>query len=51
MVKLVDWMKQVAEICVKTEGEEMISDYQEEIKKIREEVRALAVKFPVPGVK
>lgn len=51
MAKLADWMKQVAEICVKTKGEEMISDYQEELKQIRDEVKTLAVKFPVPGVK
>ena len=50
MVTLAKWMKEVAEICVKAGSEEKLSDYEKELEKIRGEVKALALKFPVPGV-
>ena len=50
IVKLADWMKQVADICVKAGSEEKLGEYQEELDKIAEEVKALALKFPVPGI-
>ncbi len=50
MVKLADWMKTVADICVKAKTEDKLSDYADELGKIREEVRKIALKFPVPGI-
>ncbi|MBR3252474.1 serine hydroxymethyltransferase [Candidatus Saccharibacteria bacterium] len=50
MKKLAGWMKQVAEICVKAGSEEKLGEYQEELDKIAEEVKGLALKFPVPGI-
>ena len=45
------WMKQVLDICVKAGDETKLDDYAEELDAIREEVRALALQFPVPGIK
>ena len=45
------WMKQVLDICVKAGDEAKLDDYAEELGAIREEVRALALQFPVPGIK
>ena len=50
MIKLADWMKTVADICVKAETEDRLSDFADELGKIREDVRAIALKFPVPGI-
>ena len=50
MKKLAGWMKQVADICVKAGLEEKLSEYQKDLNKIGEEVKALALKFPVPGI-
>ena len=50
MIKLADWMKQVADICVKAAAEEKLGEYQAELDKIAEEVKALALKFSVPGI-
>lgn len=50
MKTLAGWMKQVVEICAKAGEEEKLDEYQEELGKIREEVRELALKFPVPGI-
>lgn len=43
-------MKKVADICVEAETEEKLPDYAAELETIRSEVRALALKFPVPGI-
>lgn len=51
MVKLADWMKTVADICVKAETEENLASYNKELSKVREEVRKLSLSFPVPGIK
>ena len=45
------WMKQVLDICVKAGDEAKLDDYAEELGAIREEVRMLALQFPVPGIK
>lgn len=50
MKTLAGWMKKVADICVKAGDEDKLDDYKTELDAIREEVRALALKFPVPGI-
>ena len=50
MKKLAGWMKQVADICVKAKEDAKLVDYKAELDKIREEVRKLALKFPVPAI-
>ena len=51
-MKLVaDWMKRVADICVKAKTEDGLDKYMEELGAIREEVRKLALKFPLPCCK
>ncbi len=47
---LAGWMKQVAEICVKAGDEAGLEKHAEELAAIREEVRDLALQFPVPGI-
>ena len=52
MVKIADWMKRVADICVKIgDDEEKLEDKacQKQLQPIREEVRALALDFPLPA--
>ena len=50
MKTLAGWMKKVADICVKAGDEEKLADYKGELDAIREEVRELSLKFPVPGI-
>lgn len=50
MKTLAGWMKKVADICVKAGEEDKLDDYKDELGAIREEVRELALKFPVPGI-
>lgn len=50
MKLLAGWMKKVAEICVKAESEEGLAKFEKELTEVAEEVRALALEFPVPGV-
>ena len=40
----------MADICVKAGVEEKLGEYQAELDKIAEEVKALALEFPVPGI-
>ena len=47
---LAGWMGKVAEFCQKAKTEKNLKDYREELDKIAEEVKALALKFPVPGI-
>ena len=58
MVLVADWMKRVAEVCVqyqqdgrdfKAEGLKT-SELRSALQKMREEVKTLALQFPVPGV-
>ncbi len=48
MIKIADWMKEVAEICVKAGSEDKLDDFADELSKIHEEVKALALEFPLP---
>ena len=50
MALIAGWMKQIALICQKAGDEAHLSDYTDEIKAIRKEVKALALRFPIPGV-
>ncbi len=50
MVMLASWMKRVADICKKAATEENLDQYQEDLDKIRTDVRDLAQRFPVPGI-
>lgn len=50
MQKLATWMKQVADICKEAGSETALSKHQDKLAQIREEVRTLALNFPVPGI-
>ena len=50
MAVLASWMKQVADICVEAKTEENLAKFEKDLTKIREEVMALALKFPVPAI-
>ncbi len=50
MKKLAAWMKRVADICVKAKSEENLTNFKSELDKIRDEVKKIALKFPVPGI-
>lgn len=51
MRQIAIWMKQVVDICVAAKSEENLNQYDEDLGQIREEVRTLALKFPIPGIK
>ena len=51
MVKIAKWMEEVAKLCQKANADgikDIETTYPEEFAVIREEVKALALKFPVP---
>ena len=50
MVTLALWMKKVADICKEAGTEDKLADFSAELETIHSEVRALALKFPVPGI-
>lgn len=50
MIKIAEWMRRVADLCVKAENEDGLTQYENELKEIREEVRELALGFPIPGL-
>ena len=50
MKVLAFWMKKIADICKDAGSEENLTKYSAELETIRDEVRALALKFPVPGI-
>jgi len=50
MQKLATWMKQAADICKEAGSETALSEHQDKLAQIREEVRTLALNFPVPGI-
>ena len=50
MKKLAFFMKQVAELCVAAESEDNLENYAEKFAIIRNEVKDLTKKFPVPGI-
>lgn len=51
MMKVADWMKRVLDICVQAGSEDALAGYEAELNGIRDEVRELALKFPIPGIK
>ena len=50
MQEIAKYMKQVADICVKAETEENLNKHCDELGAIRQSVRDLALKFPVPSL-
>ncbi|MDO5451885.1 MAG: serine hydroxymethyltransferase [Candidatus Saccharibacteria bacterium] len=50
MQKIADWMDQVAKLCQKAQTAENLDNYKKELAAIRQEVKALALNFPVPGI-
>lgn len=50
MKKLAQWMKKVADICVKAGSEDNLAKFTSELESIHSEVRAIALKHPVPGI-
>jgi len=48
MKKLAGWMARAAEICMKAETEAELDNYREDLAVIREEVREVALKYPLP---
>ncbi len=50
MELLAEYMHEVALICQKAEKEANLPNYEADLAKIREKVRELALKFPVPGL-
>ena len=50
MKTLAKWMKEVAKICQKAGSEGSLTNYSKELEKIHQEVKELALKFPVPGL-
>lgn len=51
MLQIATWMKQTAEICVKAGNESELDKYKSELESLRAEVKELALRFPVPGIK
>ena len=49
MIMVADWMKKVADICIKAKQEENLEKYSDELKTIHEEVKALALQFSLPA--
>ncbi|MDO4508011.1 MAG: serine hydroxymethyltransferase, partial [Candidatus Saccharibacteria bacterium] len=50
MKKLAAWMKKVADVCSEAGTEEKLEEFSAELETIRNEVRELAAKFPVPNL-
>ena len=51
MIKIGDWMRRLAEICVEIEKKNKSeSSFKSELAQMREEVREIAEIFPVPGI-
>ena len=51
MEKIAEWMREVADICVKAGSEEKLSEFSAELEKIHTEVKKMALKFPLPSDK
>ncbi len=51
MMKLADLMKRVLDICVEVGDEGRLDERKAELGGIREEVKTMALGFPVPGIK
>lgn len=50
MLKLANWMKEVALICTKAETEENLDNYAESLALIRNEVQTIAKEYPIPDI-
>lgn len=50
MEKIGDWMFEVVKICQKAGTEDKLEDFVDELEQIHEEVKKLALSFPVPGI-
>ncbi len=51
MIKIAEWMEKIAKLCQKTENvKELEENNAKELNSIKEEVRTLSLKFPVPGI-
>ena len=50
MIMIADWMKRVMDICLKAGEQQKLPEYSAELNAIREEVKAVALKFPVPSL-
>lgn len=50
MQQIAGWMLQTAEICAKASTEAALDQYAEPLSKLRNEVRDLALRFPVPSI-
>ena len=50
MLKIAEWMKRVADICVGVGSEENLLAAEKELSALREEIKTLALSFPVPGI-
>lgn len=50
MQQVADWMKAVADICVKASKEKNLPKYQKGLDALRQEVRELALQFPIPSL-
>ena len=51
MEQIAEWMKRVVDICVEAGDEENLPEFEEQLEKIRAEVKEMAVQFPVPAIK
>ena len=51
MLRIADWMKQVTDICVRRRDGEDIEIAKPELARLREEVREMALQFPLPSDK
>lgn len=51
MKQIANWMKQVAGICVKAQDEAGLEKFSPELEALHDEVRTLALQYPVPGAK
>lgn len=50
MRQIADWMLQVAEICKQAGDDQSLSSYDHQLKALHQEVKTLALRFPVPGI-
>jgi len=51
MKRIAKWMRAVADICVKAKKEENLDKYTEELAILKEEVKKMALRFPLPSDK
>lgn len=50
MMKLAEWMKRVLDICVEAGEEKALDGFVAQLDEIHDEVRNLALQFPIPGI-